>query len=225
MLGKILRIVGIILLALTSVAVLLGGIGTACVAFTPTGFGPTFAPIARFQWLYLFYVATGVIFGVMGIIATIALIRGKSNGYRQAVTMLVLSLVVGIIHIISSRALRGSSQPADMIVYVNAFTLLVFLLFRIPGIWDKVNFARRDDHTSGMGAGVAMIVTGAIILTVQIWAGPTHILDGINYADVWHWPLSIVGWALALGGGAIIGRYVLAEPEPAEVTVPAIAGK
>ncbi len=153
MLGKILRIVGIILLALTSVAVLLGGIGTACVAFTPTGFGPTFAPIARFQWLYLFYVATGVIFGVMGIIATIALIRGKSNGYRQAVTMLVLSLVVGIIHIISSRALRGSSQPADMIVYVNAFTLLVFLLFRIPGIWDKVNFARRDDHTSGMGAG------------------------------------------------------------------------
>lgn len=225
MLGKVLRIVGIVLLALTSVAVLLGGIGTFCVAFKPTGYGPIFAPIARFQWLYILYVVTGVLFGVMGILATIALIKGKSNGYRQAITMLVLSLVVGIIHIISSRALRGSSQPADMIVYVNALTLLVFLLFRIPGIWNQIGFTKRDDHTTGFGTGVAMIVVGVITLTVQIWAGPTHMLDGINYADVWHLPLAIVGWALTLGGGIILGRYVLAEPELDEVVAPVAIGK
>ncbi|RUA17695.1 MAG: hypothetical protein DSY55_01645, partial [Clostridia bacterium] len=54
------------------------------------------------------------------------------------------------------------------------------------------------------GASVAAIIGGALTLTVQYWAGPTHILGGVNYADVWHTQLAIIGWALLLGGMAFI---------------------
>lgn len=225
MLGKVFRIVGIVLLALTSVAVLLGGIGTFCVAFKPTEYGPVFAKIAPFQWLYILFVVAGVVIGIMGIVAMIRLIRGKHGAYRFAVITLVAGLITGIIHVVASRALRGSSMPADPIMWVNALTLLVFLLYLIPGVRNQVDSLKKDDHSSGLGAGAAMIVVGVITLTVQFWAGPTHMLDGINYADVWHYPLAVAGWSAMLGGLAILGRYVLAEPELEEIASPIAIGR
>lgn len=225
MLGKVLRIVGIVLLALTSVLVLVGGIGTYCVAFNPTGFGPIFAKIAPFQWLYILFVVAGVAIGVLGIVAMIRLIKGKPGSYRLAVITLVAGLITGVIHVIASRALRGSSMPADPIMWVNALTLAVFLLFRVPSIWNKVNFERKDDHTSGLGTAVAMIAIAPIILTVQWWAGPTHMLDGINYADVWHLPMAIVGWTLLLAGGAVIGRYILTDDATETALAPVVVAK
>lgn len=225
MLGKVFRIVGIVLLALTSVAVLLGGIGTYCVAFNPTGFGPLFAKIAPFQWLYILFVVAGVAIGILGIVAMIRLIKGKPGAYRLAVITLVAGLITGVIHVIASRALRGSSMPADPIMWVNALTLLVFLLYLVPSIRNQVDSPKKNDHSSSLGAGAAMIVVGVITLTVQFWAGPTHMLDGINYADVWHWPLAVAGWAATLGGLAIMGRYVLAEPELEEYASPIAIGK
>lgn len=214
MFGKILRIVGIVLLGITAVITLLSGIGTTCVALDPVKY--EMAAIAPYQWLYILYVIAGIIIGVMGILAVIALIRSKPAAYRAALIALTLGLVTGGLHMATSRALRGNSMPLDFIVYATAITLVVFLLFRIPGVWNQLNLAGKDDDTSGLGAGVAMIVGGIVILTVQLWAGPTHVINGVNYADVWHTQMAIIGGTLTvLGTSLLLGTLMdIALPHP-----------
>lgn len=202
MFGKFLRIVGIILLGLTAVITTLSGIGTTCVALDAAQFGMD--SLSSYQWLYIFYVVAGVGIGVLGIWATIGLIKGKNSAYRLSIIALILGLLTGGLHMATSRALRGSSMPTDFIVYATVLTLIVFLLFRIPGIWNTLNLTRKDDDVTGMGAGVAMIVGGIATLTVQYWAGLSHMIEGINYADAWHVQLNIIGWLAVLPGAALL---------------------
>ena len=214
MLGKLVRIVGIVLLGVTAVITLLSGVGTTCVALDPVKYDMD--AIAPYQWLYILYVITGIIIGVMGIYAVIALIRRKPTAYRSTIIALVLGIVVGGLHMATSRALRGNSMPLDFIVYANIFTLIYFLILRIPGIWNKVNLTGEEDDVSSLGAGAAMIVGGIVILTVQLWAGPTHVIDGVNYADVWHTQMAIIGGTLTfLGAGLLLGALMgIALPHP-----------
>ncbi|MCP4421908.1 MAG: hypothetical protein GY805_35290 [Chloroflexi bacterium] len=212
MFGKFLRIVGIVLLGITAVITLLSGVGTTCVALDPIKY--EMDAIAPYQWLYILYVIVGIIIGVMGIIAVIALIKSKPTAYRTALNALVLGLITGGLHMATSRGLRGSSMPLDFIVYATAFTLIVFLLFRIPGVWNQINFTGKDDDTSGLGAGVAMIIGGIVILTVQYWAGLTHMINGINYADVWHTPLAIIGGILTILGIILLPNATMSITSP-----------
>ena len=207
MLGKSLRIVGIILLGLTAVITLLSGIGTTCVALDAAKY--EMDGIAPFQWLYLLYVLAGVVIGVVGIWATVGLVKGKSGAYRLSLIALVLGLLTGGLHMVTSRSLRGSSMPTDFIVYATILTLIVFLLFRLPGIWNMLNLNRKDNDISGMGAGVAMIVGGIAALTVQYWAGANHTINGINYADVWHTQIAIIGWLAILPGTVLVIANIL----------------
>ena len=207
MLGKSLRIVGIILLGLTAVITLLSGIGTTCVALDAAKY--EMDGIAPFQWLYLLYVLAGVVIGVVGIWATVGLVKGKSGAYRLSLITLVLGLLTGGLHMATSRSLRGSSMPTDFIVYATILTLIVFLLFRLPGIWNMLNLNRKDNDISGMGAGVAMIVGGIAALTVQYWAGANHTINGINYADVWHTQIAIIGWLAILPGTVLVIANIL----------------
>lgn len=213
MFGKFLRVTGIILMGLTAVVTLLGGIGTTCVAIDATRYG-SMAVLADLQWLYILYVLIGVALGVAGIHATRLLIKSRPGAYRWALVALVLGLAVGLLHMYTSRSLRGSSMPVDFVVYITALTLVVFVLFRIPGIWQQVNLTGKDEPVTGLGAGVAMIVAGILILTVQLWAGPTHTLNGINYADVWHAQLAVAGWVVSLAGSAVLLRNVLGVSLP-----------
>ena len=64
----------------------------------------------------------------------------------------------------------------------------------------------RDSSNQGPGMGATAIITGIVTLTVQIWAGPTHTFTEINFADVWHEQLSVVGWGMILIGITLITR-------------------
>ena len=207
MFGKILRVVGIILLGLTAVTTIMGGIGTTCVALDAAKY--EMDGIAPFQWLYILYVLAGIVIGVMGVWATVGLVKGKSGAYRLGLVALVLGLLTGGLHMATSRALRGSSMPTDFVVYATVLTLIVFLLFRIPGVWNQINLAGQDDDVSGMGAGVAMIVGGIATLTVQYWAGSNHTINGVNYANVWHTQFTIVGWLAVLSGAVLVAAHLL----------------
>jgi hypothetical protein len=44
--AKLLRVIGIILMGLTAVFTIMGGVGTTCVALNPTGYDGKFAGIA-----------------------------------------------------------------------------------------------------------------------------------------------------------------------------------
>jgi hypothetical protein len=175
------------------------------VALNPTGFGGKFSGIAPFQWLYILFVLVTIPIGVMGVRAVVVLSQGKRVAYRFTLITLIAGASVGILHLFVSRALRGGSMPVDMVVYTTILTLMVFLLFRLPGVWKGVNFEKPAGEAPGGGnaAAAAMIATGVLTVTIQFIMAPTHTINGINYADVWHAALSLIGGGLILAGAGM----------------------
>lgn len=210
--AKVLRIVGIVLMSMTAAFTLMGGAGTTCVALNPTGFSGKFSGIAPYQWLWFLFVLVGIAAGVLGVRAVVQLIRGHKDAYRSAMLALLIGTVINIIHVIASRALRGGSMPVDAVLYTNILTLAVFLLFRIPRIWQGVNYEKPagENKTGRHAASIALGVTGLLALTIQYLMAPTHVIGGVNYADVWHTGLSLLGVALILTGviNALLPRYL-----------------
>ena len=209
-LAKFLRFIGILFMALTAGVTVLAGVGTSCVAFAPTNWGESMAKIAPMQWLYILYVIVTIAIGVLGIRAVVLLAKGRQGAYKAALLALVLGLIVGVIHMITSRNLRGSSMPVDGIVYITVLTLIIFLVFRIPTIWSGVDYSKAPRREGKKSGGAAAIVAGVLCLTIQFFMAPTHTLNGINYADAFHATLSIVGGLLVISGISLISSYHLA---------------
>jgi hypothetical protein len=206
--AKLLRFIGVILMALTAAFTLFGGIGTSCVALNPTGFSESLAKLASFQWLYILFVLSGIALGVFGILATIHLVKGTGKAYREALYVLVAGVVIGVIHMVVSRSLRGSSMPVDAVVYTTILTLVLFLIFRIPYIWQGVDFTKRKDGSTRLAGGAAAILVGLLALTIQFTMGPTHTWQGTNYADAFNLLMAGIGLSsLALGIGLMFGRH------------------
>jgi hypothetical protein len=137
--------------------------------------------------------------------AVVLLVKGTRHSYRLALISLLLGIVVNAIHMFASRSLRGSSMPVDGVLYTNILTLVIFLLFRLPGIWQGVNFDRPNGgkKTGKRASAIAMSVVGLLALTIQFLMAPTHSIGGVNYANVWHPALTTIGIALILGGSTI----------------------
>lgn len=201
--AKLLRIAGIVLMGLTAIFTLMSGAGTTCVALAAEKFGPNMAPIAPYKWLYVIFVLVTLAIGVMGVRAVVLLVKGRANAYRYTLATLLAGLAVGAVHMIVSRALRGKSMPVDAVVYTTLITLAVFLLFRLPGLRQMTDYSKTGS-ASGTGGGLAAIMAGAALLTVQYWAGPSHTWGGVNYADVWHSAFLLAGWGLVLAGCLVI---------------------
>jgi len=202
--GRPLQIFGIVLMGLTAAFTLLGGAGTTCVAINPTGFGESMAPLAKFQWLYVLFVLAGIAIGVWGIRATIKLIKGTSDSYLTSIKALVAGVAVGGFHIYASRLLRGKSMPVDAVVYTTILTLAIFLIFRIPGIWQGVNFDKGSNsgNTGGLAAAITLILVGISVLALPFVMAETHtfVAGGINWAAIWSLPLNLIGLLLIVDG-------------------------
>ena len=179
-LAKFLRFIGIALMGLTAAFTLLGGAGTTCVAINPTGFGESMAPLAKFQWLM------------------------KAASSMAAGKALVAGAAVGGLHIYVSRLLRGKSMPVDAVVYTTILTLVVFLIFRIPGIWRGVNFDKgfNNGNTGGLAASITLILVGVSVLALPFMMTETHtfVAGGINWAATWSLPLNLIGFLLIVDG-------------------------
>jgi drug/metabolite transporter (DMT)-like permease len=201
--AKALQSIGILLMALTAGFTLLGGIGTSCAALAPTKY-ESMAALAPLQWLYILFVLVGIVLGVLGIRATVMLIRGADRSYRDALTVLVAGVVIGFIHIYASRALRGKSMPVDAVVYTTLLTLVIFLLFKIPSVWNRVDFSKAGRGSGKPAAGAAAILLGILTLTIQYSMASTHTWDGINYADAFNTSMTLAGSGLLLLGFVIV---------------------
>lgn len=201
---KILRFIGILFMGLTAGFTLLGGVGTTCVAVAPKNYDSMKA-LAPFQWLYGLFVLVGVALGIAGIRATIQLIKGAPQSYRSAMIVLLSGTAVGIFHTAVSRMLRGKSMPVDAVVYTTVLTLIIFLIFRIPSIWEIVDFSKGNAQSNRPAGGAAAILLGLLALTIQYTMGSTHTWNGINYADAFNLSMTVIGLAcLALGFGIFI---------------------
>lgn len=203
--AKFLRFIGILLMGLTGGVTLLGGIGTTCAALFPTNY-ESMAALAPLQWLYILFVITGIAIGVWGIWATIKLVKGMSDSYKMSLQALVAGVVIGFIHIYTSRALRGASMPVDAVVYITMLTLVIFLLFRIPSIWQGVDFTKARTKDNLPAGGATAISLGIMTLTIQYTMASTHTWGGVNYADVFNTSMTIIGVGLLLlGVGLFVG--------------------
>lgn len=213
-LAKFLRFVGILFMALTAGFTVLGGAGTSCAALAPTNWD-SMAPLAPYQWLYILYVVVTIAIGILGIRAVVKLIRGAGDAYKAALIALVSGVVVGGIHIATSRALRGSSMPVDAVVGVTVITLVIFLLLRIPGVWQGVDFSKAPKKENRRGGGAAALVVAGLCLSIQYWMAPTHTWNGINYADAFNFSMTASAVLLTvLGAGLLISSWVT-RPQPA----------
>lgn len=219
--AKLLRIVGIVFMSLTAAFTLMGGTGTTCVALNPAGWDGKFAGIAPFQWLWILFVLVGVAAVIMGVRAVVLLVKGTKNAYRYALIALILGTALNAVHLFASRALRGSSMPVDGVLYTNVLTLIIFLLFRILGIWQGVNYEKPEGEkkTGKQAAAIGLGAVGILSLTIQFLLASTHIIGGINYADVWHTALTFIGLVLILGGvtTAIYTEVAVAKREALDV--------
>jgi len=215
--AKLLRIVAVILMSLTAAFTLMGGAGTTCIALNPTGYEGKFAGIVPFQWLYILFVLVGIATGIMGVRAVVLIVKGTANAYRYSLIALILGTGLNAVHVFASRALTGRSMPVDAVLYTNVLTLLVFLLLRIPAIWQGVDFEKPQGgkETGRNAAAIAMALCGLLTLTIQYAMAPTHTIGGVNFADVWHVSLTILGAGLILTGiGTMLyTKFALARGE------------
>lgn len=209
--GKIIRIVAIIMFGMTAAMNLLGGVGTTCVAFSNNkGYRLAFLELQDYRWLYQIFVFTTILIGLVGIWGLIKLVRGGKNVYKVSLLILLLGSIITGIHFITSYTLReGEAAPANVVFFINLFTLILFLLFKLPGIREKVDFSSPGgkNETNAAG-GIAAITAGTLILTVFHWAGPSHTFFQQNWTYVFYVPLVAVGTGLILWGGLLIGRVM-----------------
>jgi hypothetical protein len=201
--GKALRVTAIIFLGLTAAMNVLGGAGTSCAAFSSNvGYRLAFKEIMDYRWLYQVLVITTVTTGLVGIWATIKLVRGGARVYRNALYVLIIGTILGGVQYYASQTLRGAATPANVKFYINAFTLIVFLLLSVPGIREKVDFSEPGSGKAekALTGGMAAILAGTVILTVFTWAGPSHTFNGENWVYVFYTPLMVSGTLLIIGG-------------------------
>jgi hypothetical protein len=201
--AKFLRFIGIVLMALTGGFTLLGGIGTTCAALFPNKW-ESMAPLAPYQWLYILFVLIGIVIGVWGINATIKLIKGVSDSYLMSIRALIAGVLVGGLHIYVSRMLRGKSMPVDAVVYTTVLTLAIFLLFKIPAIWQGVDFTKGNAKENKTAGGASAIMLGLLTFTIQYTMASTHTWDDVNYANTFNTSMAILGWGLTLGGALLL---------------------
>jgi len=201
--GKTLRVVGIILMGITAAFTLMAGVGTTCVAVAAKNFGPRMAVIAPYSWLYILFVIITTAVGVYMIKALISLIKKKPNGYRETILSLLAGIIIGVIHMIVSRSLRGSSMPTDGVVYVTILTLIIFGVFKIPGIWNEINLdGSKSDDVNRIAAAFTLLLSGLAVLTAPFWGESTHVFipGGENWANAWPIQMNLIGTLLLISG-------------------------
>jgi hypothetical protein len=209
--GKGLRILGIVLFAITTAMNILGGIGTVCAAFLTEKYEMVsiMSPV-DYRWLYQTLMIITVLIGLTGIWATLALFRGRERAFQNALILLMVGTLVSGIHFYASMSIRGSATPANMKFFANVITLFLFIVFSLPGMRERVPFDAPGDSQSQMtSGGLAAMITGILILSVKGWVGESHVHVGNNWVDVIKIPLLIGGFLLTLSGLSLLTKLTL----------------
>ena len=208
-LGKVLRMVAIVFMGLTTAMNIFGGAGTTCAAFLTKDYPPYWVLIKPFdvQWLWQLFVVLTLAIGIAGIVVTVQLVRGKKNSYHNAVILLVIGSIWNGIHVYASWYYLEAVVPIIVVFLLNLITLIYFLILGIPGLRERVNFTKTNDASDNeLASGMAAIVVGVVTLTMPIWAGPSHMFEGENWVYVLQLPINIVGSVLTLGGSYLVLR-------------------
>ncbi len=204
--SKVLRGIAVTLMGMAVVLTLLGGVGTTCVAFGAEKYS-SMVSLVPYKPLYQALVVVSVAVGIWGIVVTISLLRGSATAYRNALLVLFIGALSAGVQMVVSQTLRGASAPVNVRFYLTAFALAVFLLLRLPPLWQNVDFTQsiRGAGSNAASAGTALIVCSIVTLTIPVWAGPSHTVpSGENWVDVLEIPLQVSGWGMMMTGVVLL---------------------
>jgi hypothetical protein len=222
--NKGLKITAIVLMAMTAAMNLLGGIGTVCAAFLTKQYPPYWV-LLDYLWLYQPLMILTILTGIAGIWITVMLVRGGDKVFRNALIILVIGTIFSLTQWVASLTIiEGSGAPANVKFFTNVAALLFFLILKLPGVREKVDFSG-SSISKGTSGGLAAFVAGVIILSVFAWAAPSHTYMGDNWLMVLELPLLISGSVLTVGGLiALISGLKSSMKEPGEAPVPVGVG-
>lgn len=212
--GRGLRITAIVFMGLTAAMNLFGGIGTVCAAFLHEAF-PVPAWIKN-DTTYQIIMITTIIVGIACVWSTVQLSKGGRGAFRNALIILLVGTALGAYHYFFSQSL-GYGKPANIKFFANVLTLIFFLVLWLPPIRKQVDFSGplgRDDEAKT--TGLSAMLAGVAMLTIYLWAGPSHTFVGGNWIDVLRMPLIAGGLLLTIGGFITLLRPVLStvrEPQ------------
>ncbi len=219
--AKIFWIIAIVALGLTTAMNLFGGVGTVCAAFFTEDF-PPLRTLLYHKWLYQRLMLITILIGLAGAWSTFALFRGGKHVYRNALVVLLMGTLIGDLHVTASLELRGKIVPANVKLYINLFTLILFLVIRLPTIGGRISFSSPGGKSEAMAAGsMAAMVVSITMLTINVWTGSSHVYEGANWIDVLQIPLTLGGVAFLLGGLGVFTRSLMAIfRQPEQVPLP-----
>ncbi len=205
-----LRSLLVILMGLTAVVTLLGAVGTICLSFFPENFGVLGKAYIPYKPTYQLFVYVKLITAIVMGVVTYATARGIRWFYIGALLTLLVGIGVAAVPMYYSSSLRQipflSVAPTNMRFFVTLVTLIVFVIIRFPGIWNRSGLGSPPSKPGSVmtASGASLIVAGLAILTAPLWAGPSHILDGYNLVMTLEVPLLGGGIAMVLAGTGIM---------------------
>lgn len=211
-----LRVLTIIFLSLTAAMTLLGGAGSTCIAFNPENFGPKWAGFIAIKPIFQILVVVSIAAALYGIFSLVRLAKNRPGAYNAVLAFLVVGLLASAVQYYYSYTLRnGSTAPNNMRLYLTGLTLVLFLLLKLPGLWQRAGFDGRpaDGGSGGLAGGVSLFLTGLVTITTPLWAGPTHMVDNFNTVNVLLWPLLVGGAVLMLAGGLMLRVFLVPGEE------------
>ncbi len=216
-LGASIRTVLVVLMASTAAMTLLGAVGAACLAWNGDKYGPAFRWVVPYMTHYQILVYIKLVVGAAAVMVTYATARGDRWFYVGALITLLAGGSAAAYQMYMSSTLRDISffadAPTNIRFYLTVVTLVAYVVVRFPGIWSKSGLGNRNDTPGSptVAGGVALIVTGLLVLTTPLWVGQTHMLDGYNLVYTLEVPLLLDGTLLVLGGlGMLLARRLLA---------------
>jgi hypothetical protein len=195
---------GLILFAMAVLMNIFGGIGTSCVAFNLEAF-PKYSMIADYQWLWQSFVVVTTLIGFAGLIALIAMFKGRKGAFTASLIILILGAIVGGIHMGASDAIIGKAAPANVKFFANFAAMIYFIVLAFPGMKKfRDNFAQSTKTNKKNAAGVTSIIAGLVLITMPIWAGPSHMIGGVNLVNVLSTEIMVISIVLLAIGIAFI---------------------
>ncbi len=189
-----------ILLGLAGTLVLLAGIGTACIAVDPFGYGSRMALLAPAQWQFLVVTLAGLGLGLFGVGVAVQMARGLRGAHRAGLAVLAIMAGYGWWRMELSRHLRGNSMPYDLIHYWVVAVLVLFVAGRFFLPEDQP----RNGTPGNREAGAVLLVAGLAAGLAGWLFGDSHTWGGINYANAFTRWLPLGGLVVAATGVALM---------------------
>ncbi len=208
------KIIAIVFMGLTTAMNILGGAGTVCAAFLTKQYPPMWV-FMDYQLLYQTLMILTILTGLFGVWSTVQLTRGGEKVYKAALIILGVGTILGGTQYFASVAIRGKGVPANVKFFANLATLLLFLVLGSPKFKELIDFtkpAKKSDKT--MAGGLSAFISGLIVLSVFVWAGPSHTYMGQNWVEAFTIPILVNGGLLTVGGfTAIVIGYLKSKSE------------